>query len=357
MPPSWDKEQADTEYLQGCFRHFARMCEGYSPLYAALSPRIAEDPAVLSLAAARPRRQLPVNLLFGAVHDLLLAGAEHPLAAFYPSVGGDREPDDAYPVFADFCRRFEKAIVEIVSARRVQTNEVGRCGLLLPAFSLAFERLGLRPLHLIEVGSSAGLNLRFDRYHYEYTSGPSGAVRCLGPESPVRVRTELRDGVDCPLPDRLPPVAGRVGIDIAPVDVTDDDAVRWIEALIWPDQVHRIALCRAAVALARTAPPRLIEGDGLEVVPRIVESVPAGGVPCVFHSHATCQMNDEWRQRFAARLADLGRGRDLAHISLEWLGDDPGPRLCLTLCTGGEARTTHLADCHHHGSWMRWLAG
>ncbi|MHC4414823.1 MAG: DUF2332 family protein [Planctomycetota bacterium] len=56
-------------------------------------------------------------------------------------------------------------------------------------------------------------------------------------------------------------------------------------------------------------------------------------------------------------LADLGRRRDLAHISLEWLGDDPGPQLHLTVWTGGEPDTTHLADCHHHGSWMRWLAG
>ncbi len=341
------------------FRFFAKMCEGSSELYATLSPRVAEDRQILFLASSGQGHA--VNLLFGAVHYLLLAGAEHPLADYYPSVGGGQPPSDAYPVFSEFCGEFKQQIIDIVSSRRVQTNEIGRCGLLLPAFSLAWERFNRRPLHVIEVGSSGGLNLLFDRYHYEYTSGGSSAggraaVHSCGPDCPVRIRTELRDRSACPLPEAMPYVGGRVGIDIAPVDVTDALAIRWVEALIWPDQLHRIELFRAAVALARTSPPLVIDGDGLDVVPRMVQSVPTDGLPCVFHSHMAYQMNDAWRDRFNALLADLGHGRDLVHISLEWLNDDPRPQLHLTVCAGGDRKTTHLADCDHHGGWMRWLA-
>jgi hypothetical protein len=344
----------ETEYLVGCFRHFAEICAGQSPLYATLSGRVAEDPQVLALAAHATPQQPPVNLLFGAVNTLLLAGVAHPLADHYPSVGGHAPPREAWPAFKDFCKRYETEIVGMVSTRRVQTNEVGRCGLLLPAFALAS---GGRPVHIIEVGASAGLNLIFDAYRYEYTRDGRTACTCGSADSPARIRTELHGEKQAPIPETPPTVAGRMGVDIAPVDLADDDAVRWTEALIWPDQVHRLQLFRAAVTLARAAPPRIVEGDGVEMLEGLVEAAAAGALPCVFHSHAIYQMTEAWRRHFEGKLADLGRRRDLAHVSLEWLGDDPGPRLHLTLFRAGEATRTHLADCHHHGAWIRWLAG
>ncbi|MCH7701236.1 MAG: DUF2332 domain-containing protein [Planctomycetes bacterium] len=196
----------DAEYLPHCFRHFADICEGSSPLYAALSRRVADDPQVLALVADRQSRQPPSNLLFGSVHYQLLSGVDHALADFYLSVGGHRSPDQAYPAFADFCGEFRERLVETISTPRVQTNEVGRCGLLMPAFALAWERCGRTRLDLIDVGCSAGLNLLFDHYHYEYSDG-----RRCGPDSEVRIRTELRGHRICPLPQVMPQIAERVG--------------------------------------------------------------------------------------------------------------------------------------------------
>ncbi len=339
---------AAEDYLRKAFRHFAGFCEGSSPLYAEVSPRIADDPDILPLSGHGQDRQPPANLLFAAVHYLLLGGAEHPLAGFYPSLAGEGDPADAWPVFRQFCLEFRDQIIELVGTRRVQTNEVGRCGPLNTAFGGARSVLN-RPLYLIEVGASAGLNLRFDDYRYEYADG----LVC-GPDSTVVIRTELRGPVLPPIEPDPPDVAGRVGIDIAPVDVTDPNAMRWVEALIWPDQLDRIELHRRAVARARRDPPRLVTGDGLDLVPNLIGEASASSVPCVYHSHATFQMSSAWRESFDEMLYRVGRDRDLAHISLEWLKEDPGPRLHLTTWSGGRSRTRYLADCHHHGRWMRW---
>jgi hypothetical protein len=39
-----------------------------------------------------------------------------------------------------------------------------------------------------------------------------------------------------PLPDRLPAIAWRTGLDLNPLDVTNDDDVRWLSCLVWPDE-------------------------------------------------------------------------------------------------------------------------
>lgn len=339
------------------FRFFGEMCAGHSPLYAELSLRAAEDDAVLALATDRQHGQSGANLLFAAVQYLLLSGADHPLTSYYPSVGGDRPVNDAYPAFADFCRIYAADIRPLVRTRRVQTNEVGRCGQLLPAFALAAARFGGRPFAMVEVGSSAGLALQFDRYRYEYTDDAGTTVCACGPASDVVIKTELRAGRECPLADRLPEVAGWAGIDTTPLDVADDDAMQWLAALIWADQRDRHERFRAAVRIARRNPAPCIAGDGAEMLPRVIATIPPDQVPCIFHSHTIYQMPVTWRSRFADVVAALGRQRDLVHVSLEWLGEEPRPQLRAAFYTGGEIDRVHLADCHTHGLWMRWLAG
>jgi len=347
---------SDLDKIRREFRFFAEMCTEHSPLYATLSLRAADDDQLLALATKRQPGQSPVNLLFAAVQYLLLGGARHGLASYYPSVGGNRPTEEAYPVFADFCRVHATEIRQLVSTRRVQTNEVGRCGLLLPAFALASTHFGGRPLGLVEVGSSAGLALQFDQYGYAYTDSAGSLLHACGPTSSAVVRTELRDGHQCPLPDRLPEISGRTGIDVSPLDVADDDAMRWIAALIWGDQRHRHELFHAAVRIARAAPAASVAGDGVDMLPQVVDTIAPNHVPCIFHSHATYQMPEAWRRRFADAVAALGRKRGLVHVSLEWLRDDPRPQLRAAFHADGRIERVHLADCHTHGFWMSWIA-
>src|SRR5262249_31479728 len=146
---------------------------GAPRLQERLSPRGPDDPEVLSIAAAAGAGQPAPNLLLAAVHYLLLGGTGHAVGDHYPSVSARAIPrGDPYPAFRAFCREQRDALVGLLATRRVQTNEVGRSACLLPALSQVARAGGGRPLSLIEIGASAGLNLRFDRYRIEYHVEP-----------------------------------------------------------------------------------------------------------------------------------------------------------------------------------------
>jgi len=338
------------------FTRFATLeARGASPLYERLALGVAKDGDLLALAArGRPEQPAP-NLLFAAVHLLLIEGARHELAAFYPSVSGTPAAGDPLPAFRAFCGEHADAITAILQERRVQTNVVERCGLLLPAFGAIAERSGGKPLHLVEVGASAGLNLLWDQYRYDY-----GSERRCGPAaSPVVIETELRGGLAPPVPEALPAIAARTGIDLNPIDVRVADAVRWLRALVWPEEGERLSRLDAAVALARQHPPTVLAGDALDIAPQLLCDAPPGETLCVYPTHTLNQFSPEARKQFAAMLAEVGATRDLYWLSSEYRPvEDGGIRPTLTLVgfQGGSAEEQVLAYCDHHGRWLEWLA-
>jgi hypothetical protein len=180
-----------------------------------------------------------------------------------------------------------------VLSRATQTNEVGRCATLLPVLA------GLPgPLALLEVGASAGLCLYPDRYSYRYPG------HALDPaDGPSRVLLECRVDGDPPLPDALPEVVWRGGIDLNPLDVRDDDAMRWLRTLVWPEHEDRRARLAAAVDLAREDPPTLVRGDLNDALPALVEQVPDDATLVVFHSAVLAYLSAEDRDLFALQMA------------------------------------------------------
>lgn len=104
--------------------------------------------------------ELPPRVM-GALHRLALAGDAPALAAHYPSTGGRFEPEGAWRALLDAARAHSPAIRARLRSN-VQTNEVQRCAVLLGGFLRVASATGL-PLRVREVGSSAGLNLLFDR--------------------------------------------------------------------------------------------------------------------------------------------------------------------------------------------------
>ncbi|MGH2736193.1 MAG: DUF2332 family protein, partial [Actinomycetota bacterium] len=134
------------------FRRFGESEARESPLYSALARAAAGDDEVLALLlVAAPRQQRPM-LLFAAVQSLLLDGVQHELAGYYPTiVEHPASPEDAYPVFKDFCARNRQELEAIIATHATQTNEVRRCTTLLVGLDRIGRELDDGPVALIEV--------------------------------------------------------------------------------------------------------------------------------------------------------------------------------------------------------------
>jgi hypothetical protein len=393
----------EREALADHFEWFADWCVGTSPLYERLARGVADDPELLDLAGETPGDRTPANLLFASVQFLLLSGREHPLADYYPSVAGespvtassdsaasasassdldlssalDPAESDPLPAFRNFCLSHTDEIRDLLRHRRTQTNSVRRCAALLPAFEEVSRRASgtsrrasagstpdsrasrrnsgdsREPLALVEVGPSAGLNLLWDRYEYDY--GEAG--RYGDSDSPVRIESAVREGSP-PLPQQLPPVASRVGVDLDPLDVTDEADARWLRSLVWPEHEERHRLLESALEVARENPPDLREGDALELLPAVVTEIPDDRPVCVFDTQVRYQFDDETRQRFDALLAELGADRDLSVLSGDRESEAYEQAIDLTLTTDDgdwtDPRTECLASYQAHGEWVAW---
>jgi hypothetical protein len=342
--------------LETLARRFQRFAEqeaepAFSPLYARLCRSIATDPDVLALVVDAPPRQPTPNILLAAVHYLLLGGVEHPLANFYPSLTSSPDPTDAYPAFHSFCLEHARAIRELVLSRRVQTNEVARCACLLPAFALVARQTEGNPLALIEIGASAGLNLLWDRYSYDYGNGHQYGV----PDSPLQISCALRGDVIPPFPSRLPEVAFRAGVDLNPVDTSDPDAVLWLRALIWPEHHERVSRLQKALEIARTHRPAVIAGDAPGLLPELVAKTPPDTTLCVFHSFTVNQFTAEQRERLTSLLLELSARRPIFRISFERLSAADHPQLHLFSYAQGTETAQLLATCSAHGRWLEWM--
>ena len=347
---------ADEEQVRKLAQIFKRFSEetyiGSSPLYAALSNAIAGDIDVLGISSSARGRPVP-NLLFASVHYLLMSGADGALSSFYPGLTPDPRPNtDAYPHFRDFCLAHESAIRELLSTRLVQTNEVGRCAYLLPAFSLiANQNQGL-PLSLVDIGTSAGLHLLWDRYSYEYV----GHVITGDTSSPVRIKADVRGSNMLPIPNGFPPVAFRIGLDLNPVRLTDPDSALWLRALIWPEHERRAAQLEAAIGLAIDNPPTLVAGNALETLPGVLDGIPAESTLCIFHNYTLNQFSLENRQRFDSILDDCSTDRDVHLLSGEGRWGHDYATLELVSIRSGSRSSRKLANVDFHGRWLEWMA-
>lgn len=346
------------EALAAAFEDLAAWCAGSSPLYERLARAAADDAAVLAVAAAAPPERSAPHLLLAAVHDRLLAGVDHPLAAFYGSVTDDPlDPteQDPYPAFRAFCLSEAGALREVVSTRRTQTNAVRRSAVLYPAFAhVARASDAGGPLAVVEVGPSAGLNLLWDAYDYAYDLPDGGTRRVGAGEGRVTVASTVRSG-DPPLPANPPAVASRVGVDRNPVDVTDDREARWLRALVWPEHDERRRVLRDALAVAREDPPRLVAGDGIERLPDLVGEVPHGTPVCVFDTLVRYQLPEDADERYRETVRRLAGERDLHWLTgPEDADDHDAIGLTHRTVADGEWTVRRLGRYEPHGAWVEW---
>ena len=293
-----------------------------SPTYERLSLAVSRDTQLLTLLERVPAPKRQPNLLFAVVR--LLGG-----------------PVDDASAFHDFTVANWSAVEAELRGRATQTNEVGRCALLLPVLAALPQ-----PLALLEVGAAAGLGLYPDRYSYRY-----GENR-IGTGGPV---------LDCALtgtapPTRLPEVVWRAGLDLNPLDVTDPADLAWLEALIWPEQHNRRERLRSAAAIAAADPPTLIRGDLVDDLAQLAAQAPVGATLVVFHTSVLYQVPATRRKLFLDTVRTLPghwisvEAPDVVPFAA--LPAPPDHTLHNVLALDGRP----LAWTRGHGQAMQWLS-
>ncbi len=222
--------------------------------------------------------------------------------------------------------------------------------LLLPAFVLVLRLVQLRSLHLLEIGASAGLNLLWDRYGYNYGDGP----RCGDVNSPVQITCSLRGKLRPPLLKSFPEIGLRLGVDLNPVDVHDPDATLWLRALVWPGDKRRAELLQQAIEVAKQDPPSLMAGDGAELLASMLERVPKDGALCIFRMFTN--LSPKGREQFSSLIAHHGSERDLFLVSTSGKGSHADQSAIeLVSYIDGVRSEKLLANCENHGQWIEWL--
>jgi len=347
--------------LPGHLRWQAAACGDRTPLSRSLLRAAADDAerggpvaALLAPYVERPAADAPALRFLAAIHYLVLEGALPELAPYYPSVGGTEPVEGAWPVL----RRILAERPDDVAARLaapVQTNETGRAAVLYAGLTVLAYRTGL-PIRLLELGASAGLNLRADRFGYRIAGGVYG-----DPASPL-VLAEPWQGTP-PVPPRTPVrVVERRGCDPNPLDPTDPEHRRRLESLVWADQLDRLERLRAALSVAERVPAPVDRAADTAawLADRLSEGT-SGTLTVVWHSVVKGYVDaDAWRA-VDALLDDVGNhaGGDapLALLGFEPESDERGrTRFAarLTLWPDGETRLLGTSD--GHGTPFVWAS-
>ena len=322
-----------------------------APLYVRLSEGIGGDPELRALAETARPGQPPANMILAAVHFLLLRGARHPLRDFYPNLTAKIVDGDPFPAFQDFVARHRDEIARMIATRVTNTNEVGRSAALHAGFRALAARAA-EPLHLIEIGPSAGLNMIWDSYGVRYhRDGESFATDA--PENALIIDTNLRGERTPPL-GPPPKVAHRVGLERNPVDLSDAQSRDWLRALVWPDHRARFDRLETALAIYADRKPEIRAGDALDLLPDALAEAPAGETVCVYHTIVTYQFPHEAREALDHLLIAAGVRRPVWRLSLEFAAENYHP-LRLTRYADGVKTTEELALCDPHVAWMEWL--
>jgi hypothetical protein len=285
-------------------------------LTAAQFATLRDDRELLGIAARIAPERLPPLLFSAAATFLVRATEPEPLRGWFPRLGEPQQP--LGPPFAaeyrSFCLDHRDRLLEICERHRYQMNEVGRCAHLLPALAPAIA--SGRELALIDIGTGAGLALYLDGYRYTF-GAPDGAARALGdPGSAVELVTEVRGTGRLRLPDALPSLADRVGIDIEPLHVSDGAVREWLTACL-PQEIGAITRFHHAAEVALAGSGRLVRGDACEALAEVASTIPSERLICIVDSYVHVFFADERLRRFAEQVDRLGAERDLDWISLD----------------------------------------
>jgi len=293
---------------------------------------------------------LPLRLA-GGLHALARSGADAALTVVYPP---NPAPEDDAQLWEILAGSFvsHSAWLEPWLDGPPQTNEVGRSGGLMAGLLVLAERFGL-PFSLYELGASAGLNTRLDRYDYRL-----GGTRAGEPGSTVQLAPEWRGASP---PSAEVRVVRWAGVDRRPLDPTEPASREKLSAYVWADQRERLTRLEAALEIAAATPARIDTGDAADWLEAELAVEPEPGLcRVVMHTIAFQYFPPEVQARVRAWIEAAGAtATETAPVA--WLtyeaegsGFERWPVLRLRTWPGDE--DVALARGHPHGAWYEWLA-
>jgi hypothetical protein len=294
------------------------------PLWTALSLEASRHDGVAAVLLDAPPSQQRASMLLAAVHDLVLAGVEHPLRSYFPTMSRDPRPvdDRLASVFVDFVERHESELRHLVGSRTVQTNEVGRAVGVRLAVAAVCADAPTPVVDVVEIGAAAGLLLGFDRYDCRI-----GDDRFPSPvddaDALVLEPLLLGGAVPAAWVVAAPVVQHRIGLDISPLDVRSVEDRRWLHACVWPSQTHRHDQLDRAIRVTQHVNPTMATANAT-LVSEHITALPGGAATVVVSSWTLAYLSEHDRTGVLDQICALSIGRTISLVCLEGDGIVPG---------------------------------
>jgi hypothetical protein len=348
-----EKIQMDLNYLKERFLTFAETeCKGNSELYYKLSIEIANDSDLLNIAATTRQGQPIPNIFFAAIHYLLLVNPNEELARFYPSIQKKYFAEIPFYLFKAFCIKNENEVKKIISTKIVQTNVINRCAYLMPIFSEIISQEN-KPTTLIDIGTSAGLTLNFDKYEYWYDN-----KKVYG-QSKVMVKSKIVGLVVPTIYNIFQPII-KIGLDQNLIDPTDKDEILWLKALIWTDQLERFIAIEEALKLDELKNIKFIKAKQVSDFEREILMTNKNQALIIYATHVLYQFPHSQKDEFYSMLDRIGQVRDFYFLSVESIKpllekyNSIETVIELTKYKNKHKTVTFIAETNGHGNWLKW---
>ena len=347
---------ADEETNRGAFLIQQHYCDAnaapvYGRMAAAVAAGLTRDTAIgariLDWPGEPTRDALPLRL-FGGFHALVQAGTDDALAAIY--AGAVTGQDAILATIERVLVEHEAALLPWLDGPP-QTNEPGRSGALM----LGLIELALRygpKIELLEIGSSAGLNLLIDRYRFDL----GGTIS--GPESPVTIVPEWKGPPAPAVPVEIVSVRGS---DIAPLDATDPAVAARLAAYVWPETPARLVRVRNAIAMLAERGVDLVEADAADwIEARLAEPQAAGVTRVLMHSVVWQYLPEPVAERIRVAMQAAGAAATVER-PLGWVAMEPdrafGYQNIRVRSWPGAGEWVTVGTSHAHGTWIDSRAG
>jgi hypothetical protein len=338
--------------IDGLVEELERLRPTVAPRSPAYGRALAELPPVLAgppgryLAAAWSHRTFhawwdrPLLLLAALRHEAMLEGAGHPLFAGFAASPPRAETITPAALAAALDGARERTY-DTLARRAVQTNETSRAVAWLWPAAVAGLSNGARPVALVDVGASAGLNLIADVLPAIWTDergAPLEVVRGIG-------------------------AVARLGLDPSPLDAASEDDAGWLRACVWPGDGERLlrleaALAAFALAYTRADAPMLAPVAATAVPARLVvlSAAEPGALVLAYQTVVRDYLAPLERAEYEAGMRDWLAAQPQGQalwVELEAAGDgagdvDDGAEIVAHLRGPGGVRNLVLARCGFH---------